>query len=121
MCARKLLSLVAAGAAVFGLAAGAATGASTPGNVAKGKALFLRQGLFCGSCHILKAAGSRGRSGPDLDKAKLSYAAIVTAVGKGTNPSKKWPTGMPGYGKAGELNKAEIRDIAAFVYTATHK
>jgi len=95
---------------------------AVPGNPKTGKALFSRPGLFCYSCHTLKAAGSTGRDGPDLDKAKPSYARIVDFVTKGRPPSKRWPTGSPGFGgPKGELNKAEIRDIAAFVYAATHR
>jgi mono/diheme cytochrome c family protein len=92
------------------------------GNVAVGKALFVRPGLFCNSCHALKAVGSTGRDGPNLDKTKPSYARIVTIVTLGRNPSRRWPTGMPGYAAHyKELTGAEIRDIAAFVYTATHR
>ncbi len=96
--------------------------ASNSGNATRGKAYFNRAGLFCGSCHQLKAAGSVGRDGPNLDQTKPSIAKIVLAVSKGTRPSHKWPTGMPGYaGKNGELTKAEVQDIAAFIYTATHR
>ena len=95
--------------------------AKQPGNAVIGKKLYLQSGVFCGSCHTLKAAGSTGRDGPNLDRAKPSYATIVDYVTKGRNPSKKWPTGMPGYGHASELSKLAIRDVAAFVYGATHK
>jgi mono/diheme cytochrome c family protein len=96
--------------------------AANPGSPARGKALFLRAGLFCGSCHALKAARSTGRSGPNLDRLKPSYARIVAAVTRGLGPTKRWPTGMPRFGGAhGELDKGRIADIAAFVYTATHR
>jgi mono/diheme cytochrome c family protein len=115
----SLLAFVVVLALVGGLVLGAS--AAQPGNVVIGKKLYLQPGLFCGSCHTLKAAGTTGRDGPNLDKSKLSYAAIVAVVTKGRNPSKKWPTGMPGYGKGSELSKLAIRDLAAFVYGATHK
>ena len=100
----------------------AVAAASVPGNPAVGKALFLRAGLFCGSCHTLAAAHSTGRDGPNLDTAKLGYATIVEVVTLGRNPSRRWPTGMPGYARVvKELTKAEINDIAAFIYTSTHK
>jgi mono/diheme cytochrome c family protein len=103
-------------------AAGIAAGASAPGNPTRGKALFTRPGLFCNSCHTLKAAGATGRDGPNLDKARPSYGTIVDFVTKGRPATKQWPTGSPGFGgPRGELTKAEIRDIAAFVYAATHK
>ena len=37
-----------------------------PGNAAAGKAVFLRSG--CGGCHTYGPAGSKGQTGPDLDK-----------------------------------------------------
>ena len=115
-----LAALTSAALLTAGGFAVAAT-AAVPGNPARGKALFLRAGLFCGSCHTLKAAKSRGRDGPNLDRVKESYPQLVAMITKGRNPTRRWPTGMPGYAKAGELTKAEIRDLAAFVYTATHR
>jgi mono/diheme cytochrome c family protein len=119
---RTVLAFVAL-VVVLALVGGPVLGASAaqPGNAVIGKKLYLQAGVFCGSCHTLKAAGSKGRDGPNLDKSKPSYAAIVAIVTKGRNPSKKWPTGMPGYGKRSELSKLAIRDVAAFVYSATHK
>jgi mono/diheme cytochrome c family protein len=117
----RLAAFAAAASLVAGVLAVTA-GASVPGNATVGKALFLRAGLFCSSCHILKAAGSTGRSGPNLDQEKLAYATIVEVVTKGGKPSRRWPTGMPAYdGPHGELNKSRIEDIAAFIYNATHK
>jgi mono/diheme cytochrome c family protein len=116
-----LLAALASAALLTVSGLGVASGASVPGNPARGKALFLRPGLFCGSCHTLKAAKSRGRDGPNLDRVKESYSQLVEVITKGRNPTRRWPTGMPGYAKAGELTKAEIRDLAAFVYTATHR
>jgi mono/diheme cytochrome c family protein len=116
---RTVLALVVS-ALALALAIGASA-AQQPGNAVIGKKLYLQAGVFCASCHTLKAAGSVGRDGPNLDKAKPTYAAIVDYVTRGRNPSKKWPTGMPGYGKNSELSKLAIRDVAAFVYAATHK
>ncbi len=110
-----VLALTAAGGLV-------AAAGSAPGSPTRGKALFLRPGVFCSSCHTLKATGSTGRDGPNLDPTRSSYARIVEYVTKGRNPSKRWPTGMPHYGPPNaELSKAEIQDVAAFVYAATHK
>ena len=117
----QLAALAATASLVVGVPVVAASG-SPPGNAATGKALFLRAGLFCGSCHTLKAASSKGRDGRNLDQAKPGYAKIVEFVTKGSKPSKRWPTGMPGYGGLhGEVPKADIQDIAAFVYAATHR
>lgn len=116
-----LAALAASVMSAVALAAGSA-GSTVPGNATRGKALFSRPGLFCSSCHTLKAARSKGRDGPNLDQAKPSYARIVDFVTKGRPPTKRWPTGSPGFGGLhGELTKREIQDLAAFVYTATHK
>jgi mono/diheme cytochrome c family protein len=116
------LAAVAAAASLLGGKLAVAAVVSVPGNTVVGKALFVRSGLFCASCHTLKAAGSTGRDGQNLDQAKPGYATIVELVTKGRNPSRRWPTGMPGYGGPhGELTKGDIQDLAAFVYTASHR
>jgi mono/diheme cytochrome c family protein len=116
------LAVLAAAALLMASAATVSAGASVPGDPKRGKALFLRPGLFCASCHTLKAVKSKGRDGPNLDKAKPSYALIVNRVTNGHKPSKRWPTGMPSYsGAHAFVNKAQIRDLAAFVYAATHR
>jgi mono/diheme cytochrome c family protein len=95
--------------------------AAARGTPARGKTLFVRPGVFCASCHILKAVHSTGRDGPNLDRAKPTYARIVAAVSTGTAPTRRWPTGMPRYaGRNAVLTKAEIQDVAAFVFAATH-
>src|SRR5919206_4900528 len=99
MGAKTALSLAALAAAAL-LSASALAVADRPsvkGNPSVGKALFLRPGIFCGSCHTLKAAKTRGRDGPNLDRAKPSYDRIVAAVAKGSKPTTRWPTGMPAY------------------------
>jgi len=113
------LALVALLAAI---ALDVAQGAGGPGKPKQGKQIFLNNRILCGSCHTLKAARSTGRDGPNLDRAKPGYARIVAVVTKGRNPTKRWPTGMPFYtGKHALLSKAQVRDVAAFVYNATHK
>jgi cytochrome c oxidase subunit II len=47
-------------------AGGKAAGGGGGGGAAAGKAVFVNNG--CGGCHTLKAAGSTGKVGPDLDK-----------------------------------------------------
>src|SRR5579871_5481983 len=117
-------SRIALSLAALVLSAALAVGgraARAPGNAALGKALFVRAGVFCGSCHTLRAARSTGRDGPNLDATKPSYARIVAVVAKGSNPTKQWPTGMPAYARNHELRPAQIEAIAAFVYGATHR
>jgi mono/diheme cytochrome c family protein len=48
----------------------------------------------CGSCHTLKAAGSTGTTGPDLDKvlAGMSAAEIKQSI---TDPNSKITPGYP--------------------------
>ena len=60
----------------------------------------------CGTCHALKAAGSGGQLGPNLDALRPAYEQVLTQVEHGGG-------GMPAYG--GKLSAAEIRDLAAFV------
>jgi mono/diheme cytochrome c family protein len=120
-----VLAALAAAAVLTASAIAVAGSRSVKGNPTRGRALFVRAGVFCGSCHTLKAAASTGRDGPNLDKSKPSYAAIVESLTKGSKPSRRWPTGMPAYAgrnrARGELDKAQIQDLAAFIYTATHK
>ena len=120
---RTAFSLAALAAAALLAASGfAVAGAAVPGNPTLGKALFVRPGLFCSSCHTLKAVRSTGRDGANLDTAKPSYARIVEFITKGSKQTKRWPAGMPTYGgRIPEITKADIQDIAAFVYNATHK
>lgn len=109
-----------------GIGAAAAFGhgdATSPvvGNAAAGKSLFVTS---CGTCHTLKAAGTVGNLGENLDKVNLSEATIVKAITKGgasvmTKAAlAKFPTQMIAY--SGTLTKTQIQNIAAFEYTATH-
>jgi mono/diheme cytochrome c family protein len=79
-----------------------------PGSAKKGKAIFVAN---CVTCHVLKAANGRGTIGPNLDKAKPTYAKAVLRVtnGKGVMTSYK-----------AILTKTQIQDVARFVYNATH-
>lgn len=78
------------------------------GNPAEGKAIFASAG--CASCHTLKAAGSHGTIGPNLDERRPSMDKVVERVteGKGVMPSFK-----------GTLTESQIQSVAAFVSTAT--
>jgi mono/diheme cytochrome c family protein len=91
------------------------TTSSTPappsgkGDPAAGKAVFAKAG--CGACHTLKAAGSSGTVGPNLDKVKPSFDRVVHQVEVGGGP-------MPAF--KGVLSPKEIQDVAAFVVASTH-
>jgi mono/diheme cytochrome c family protein len=86
-----------------------AAAAPVQGNPAAGKQVFATAG--CGGCHTLKAAGSTGAVGPNLDDLKPSYDKIVHQVEVGGGP-------MPAF--KGRLSNAQIHDVAAFVFTSTH-
>ncbi|MEI8105061.1 MAG: cytochrome c [Actinomycetes bacterium] len=77
------------------------------GDVKAGKQLFV---AACGGCHILKAAKTLGKRGPNLDQEPSAYAALITQITYGGE-------GMPGFAKA--FKPAYIRDIAAFVARST--
>ncbi len=77
------------------------------GDPVAGKRLFSEQG--CEGCHTLKAAGSSGTQGPDLDEAKPSVSKVVRQLER--------PGGlMPSF--ADKLSKSEKRNLAAFVGAA---
>lgn len=84
---------------------------TTTGTTAKpdGKAVFASAG--CGNCHTLKAAGSNGTVGPNLDQLKPPKARVAHQVEVGGGP-------MPSF-KA-SLSAKQIQDVAAFVATSTH-
>jgi mono/diheme cytochrome c family protein len=92
MTSRVTWGLVALAAiSVFSLAVPLALGSTKPpakkhqlmpGNVVSGKKVFVQ---FCGKCHMMRAAGSRGTIGPNLDQdtAGVNYSRVVTAVREG--------------------------------------
>jgi sulfite dehydrogenase len=69
-----------------------------------GKSVFSSAG--CAGCHTLKAAGSTGNVGPNLDQLKPSKATVAhqVEVGGGAMPSFK-----------GQLSDAQIQAVAGFV------
>jgi mono/diheme cytochrome c family protein len=87
----------------------AAGGGATKGDAAAGKAVFTSAG--CSGCHTLKAAGSTGNVGPNLDQLKPPEATVVHQVENGGGA-------MPAF--KGQLSAKQIQDVAAFVYTSTH-
>jgi cytochrome c6 len=79
------------------------------GDPAAGKQVFLGPG-GCGSCHTLADAGTTGTIGPILDEAKPSFDLAVERVTNGKSP-------MPPFKDS--LSEQQIRDVAAYVSTAT--
>jgi cytochrome c6 len=84
------------------------TGGGAKGDPAAGEAVFVSAG--CGGCHTLKAAGSTGAVGPNLDQAKPDAALVVERVTNGKSP-------MPSF--ADQLDKKQIEDVAAYVVQST--
>ena len=66
----------------------------------------------CGVCHSLKAAGSDGQIGPNLDMLKPQIEQIISAVTNGIGV-------MPPWGEI--LTKEEIESVAYYVFTTTNK
>lgn len=67
-------------------------------------ALFASQG--CGGCHVLTAASSEGRVGPNLDETQLTEPEIAAVIANGRGA-------MPGF--SGSLDQEEIDALAAYV------
>jgi len=125
-----------AGAALLGPAAAAAlaagvAAAAVPSKTAKpkivgspvaGKPLFVST---CGICHVLKAAGSAGTAGPNLDRVPLAEPVVIKAITlggasvMGQSALAKYHTRMPAYRNV--LSTTQIQDIAAYVYRSTHR
>ena len=66
----------------------------------------------CGVCHTLKAAGSSGDIGPDLDQLKLSMDRIIYSVTNGIGVMQAWE---------GILTPEEIEAVAYYVFKNTSK
>jgi cytochrome c6 len=90
----------------------AAPDTSTPpadASATAGKQVFTL--ASCGGCHALKAVGSTGEIGPNLDQMKPPFDRIVLQVEAGGGP-------MPAF--KGQLSDQQIQDVAAFVFASTH-
>jgi len=78
------------------------------GNPVAGKQVFASAG--CAGCHTLAAAGSTGKTGPNLDRAKPTLALVLRRVTTGFR-------GMPSF--QGQLSRQQIQDVASFVVQST--
>ncbi len=76
----------------------------TAAALARGKDVFAAAG--CGACHALSDAGSTAAVGPNLDAAAPSATLVADRVTNGRG-------GMPAF--RGQLDEAEIADVAAYV------
>jgi mono/diheme cytochrome c family protein len=78
------------------------------GDASNGAKIFASAG--CGGCHTLKAAGSSGSVGPNLDDAKPDFALVVDRVTNGQGA-------MPSFSDS--LSEQEIADVAQYVVDST--
>ena len=68
----------------------------------------------CAGCHILKAAGSEGNIGPNLDTVNVTKEYVIEMV--------TWGLGvMPAYGEEGILTKEEIDIVSVYVANSARK
>jgi cytochrome c553 len=79
-----------------------------PGNPAVGKKLFV---VFCGKCHVMKAAGTKGTLGPNLDRDPVSYTNVINAVVQGVG-------GIQAEYLLRVMKFSQLYDVAKFVTTA---
>ena len=79
----------------------------------KGLEIF-NETAACAACHILKAAGSEGNVGPNLDTVDLTIESVVEMVTYGLGV-------MPAYGEEEILTKEEIEIVSYFVANSAGK
>ena len=73
----------------------------------KGLEIF-NETAACATCHILKAAGSQGNIGPNLDTVSMTIESVVDMVTNGLGV-------MPAFGEGDMLTKEEIETVSYFV------
>ena len=69
---------------------------------------------MCGTCHVLKAAGSTGDIGPDLDSLKPSEEQVKGVVTEGLGV-------MPAFGEEGLLTSEDIDAVSYYVANSSGK
>lgn len=107
---------------------GATSGAKAGGATADGKQLFVAGNpqtgaVSCGSCHVLKAAGTNGQTGPNLDEVlKAQDAARIKAsiVEPGKQVTKGYGANImpPNYGQT--LTPAELDALVTYIDKSVH-
>jgi len=80
----------------------------------KGLEIF-NETAACAACHVLKAAGSEGNIGPDLDTVEgLNYDSVMDIVTHGLGV-------MPAFGEDEILTKEEIDIVSFYVANSVSK
>jgi cytochrome c553 len=106
---REIALLVPLALALAGCSGGeGASDENLPGDALAGAQVFAEAG--CNGCHALRAAGSQGGKGPNLDTLRPGYEQVVQQVENGGR-------GMPSFRL--QLSKAEIENVAAYVADST--
>ena len=73
----------------------------------KGLEIF-NETAACAACHVLKAAGSEGNIGPNLDTVSMTIESVIDMVTNGLGV-------MPAFGEGDMLTKEEIEIVSYFV------
>ncbi len=82
--------------------------------MAKGLEIF-NETAACAACHMLKAAGSEGNIGPNLDTVEgLTEASVMDIVTHGLGV-------MPAFGEDEILTKEEIAIVSFYVANSVQK
>jgi mono/diheme cytochrome c family protein len=81
--------------------------------MAKGLEIF-NETAVCAACHVLKAAGSEGNVGPNLDTVAVTTESVTDIVTNGLGV-------MPAFGEDEILTKEEIEAVVYFVVNSAGK
>ena len=77
--------------------------------------LIFNETAGCAACHVLKAAGSEGNIGPNLDTVEgLNYDSVMDIVTHGLGV-------MPAFGEDEILSKDEIDTVSFYVANSVGK
>ena len=68
----------------------------------------------CAACHVLKAAGSEGNIGPNLDTVTMTVESVTEMVTYGLGV-------MPAFGEDEILTKEEIDIVSKYVVSVANK
>ena len=68
----------------------------------------------CAACHVLKAAGSEGNIGPNLDTVTMTVESVKEMVTYGLGV-------MPAFGEDEILTKEEIEIVSQYVVNVANK
>ena len=79
----------------------------------KGLEIF-NETAACAACHVLKAAGSNGNIGPNLDTVTMTVESVVEMVTYGLGV-------MPAFGEGEILTKEEIEVVSKYVVNVAGK